>query len=149
MDTINVNPLVLAASLASVLLTGCAMNPDRPVAEPRVRGSACVFESTVSSFQPLDSTRLIIHGSGRNSVYLAEVSAGCFDLQHRWALALVDGDHNGQICGFGRDRVAYRDGGRVEQCLILGLERLSPERLKALELKHGLREKDKPAAGEP
>ncbi len=145
----NANPIVLAASLAGVWLGACAANPDRPVTEPRVRGDACVFESVISSFQSLDATRLIIYGPGRNSAYLAEVSAGCFDLQHRWALGLVDGDHNGQICGFGRDRVAYRYAGRAEQCLILGLDRLSPARLEALELKHGLREQDKPAAGEP
>lgn len=145
----NANPIALATVLASVLLGGCVTDPDRPAAEARTRGDACVFESTVSSFESLDTTRLIIHGIGRDSAYLAEVSAGCFGLQHRWALALIDGDHNGQICGFGRDSVAYRDGGRSEQCLILGLDRLTPERLKALQLAHGLRKPDKPAAGPP
>ena len=139
----------VATSLAGVLLAACATGPGRPAMEPPVRGSACVFESTISSFQPLDATRLIIYGPGRRNAYLAGVSAGCFDLQHRWALALVDSDRNGQVCGFGRDRVAYRDAGRIQECLILGLERLSPERLDALELKHGLRKPDEPPAGQP
>jgi hypothetical protein len=43
-------------------------------------------------------------------------------------LAAVDGDRNGQICGFGRDSIAYRNLGMVEDCRILGLEELSDER---------------------
>ena len=44
------------------------------------------------------------------------------------SLAAVDGDGNGQICGFGRDSVAYQRLGNVESCRILGLEQLSDER---------------------
>ena len=43
-------------------------------------------------------------------------------------LAAVDGDRNGQICGFGRDSLAYQNLGMVENCRILGLEQLSDER---------------------
>lgn len=146
----NTNRLILTAGLAGLLLGACAAAPgDRPAGAARARGNACIFESAVSSFQPLSMTQLIIYGRGRDNAYLAEVSAGCFELKHRWALTLVDGDHNSQICGFGRDRVAYGDGGRVEQCQILALERLTPERLEALEIRHGLRKEDAPAAAGP
>ncbi len=60
--------------------------------------------------------------------YLAEIAGGCFDVKGQSALAAVDGDRNGQICGFGRDSIAYRGLGRVENCRILGLEELSDER---------------------
>ncbi len=40
----------------------------------------------------------------------------------------MDGDRNGQICGFGRDSLAYQNLGMVENCRILGLEELSDER---------------------
>lgn len=145
----NATHFAFAAGLAAVLLGGCATDPARPAAVARSQGDACVFESTVSSFEPIDMTRLIIRGIGRDHAYLAEVSAGCFDLEHRWALAIIDGDRNGQICGFGRDSVAYRDGRRIEECRILRLDRLSPEQLDKLELEHGLRKPDKPAADAP
>lgn len=145
----NATHFVLAAGLAAVLLGGCATNQTRPAAVAGSRGDACVFESAISSFEPLDMKRLIIRGIGRDQAYLAEVAAGCFDLEHRWALAFIDGDHNGQICGFGRDRVAYRDGLRIEKCLILRLDRLTPEQLERVEPKHGPRTPHEPAAGTP
>ena len=40
----------------------------------------------------------------------------------------MDGDGNGQICGFGRDSVAYRRMGMVEDCRIMGMQELSDER---------------------
>ena len=49
-------------------------------------------------------------------------------MQSQYALAAVDGDRNGQICGFGRDSLAYRRLGMVEDCRILGMEQLSDER---------------------
>lgn len=139
----------LAAGLAGVLLAGCAAEPPRPGASARSAGDACLFESTVTSFQPVDLRRIIIHGLGRDSAYLAEVSSGCFDLERRWSLAVIDGDHNGQICGFGRDSIAYRDGHRLQRCRILRLDRLTPQELEALELKHGLRKPDPPVVPAP
>lgn len=133
----NTNRGLWLAGLAALWLAGCATDPARSGAASAPRGSACVFESTISGFEPIDMTRLIIYGIGRDQAYLAEVSAGCFDLEYRWQLALVDGDHNGQICGFGRDQVAYRQGSRLEQCQILRLDRLTPERRKALEQERG------------
>ena len=50
----------------------------------------------------------------------------------------MDGDRNGQICGFGRDSIAYRRLGMVEDCRILGMEQLSDER--RLELGLGVHE---------
>ena len=137
---------VFSAGLAAVLLGGCAADPARPTAAAGSRGDACMFESAVSGFEPVDMTRLIIRGIGRDHAYLAEVSAGCFDLEHRWALALIDGDSNGQICGFGRDSVAYRDGLHIDECRILKLDRLTPAQLETLKSVRGRRKPDKPAA---
>jgi hypothetical protein len=63
----------------------------------------------------------------------------------------VDGDRNGQICGFGRDSIAYRNLGRVENCRILGMQELTEERREELGLgapKTAPREKPAPAAAE-
>lgn len=140
MDAVH---FAFVAGLAAVLLGGCATDPARPAAATGSRGDACLFESSVSGFEPVDRTRLIIRGIGRDPAYLAEVSAGCLDLEQRWALAIIDGDGNGQICGFGRDSVAYRDGPRIEQCRILKLHRLTPAQFETLKSEHGRR---KPAA---
>jgi hypothetical protein len=99
-----------------------------------VRTNDCVFQSTVNDFHALDDRHVVLYGMGRSKAYLAELQGGCFDLRGQSTLASVDGDRNGQICGFGRDAMAYRHVGRVEQCRILGLEALSDERLVALGL---------------
>lgn len=98
------------------------------------RTSDCVFQSTVSDFNALDDTHVVLYSGGRRKAYLAQLEGGCFDIRSQSALAAIDGDQNGQICGFGRDAMAYRRMGRVEQCRILGLEALSDARRAALGL---------------
>jgi Family of unknown function (DUF6491) len=103
--------------------------PDRPT--PRIqmsRTSDCVFQRTIDDFEVIDNHYVVLYGGGRRKAYLAEIAGGCFDVKSRSALAAVDGDRNGQICGFGRDSIAYRNLGTVENCRILGLEELSEER---------------------
>ncbi len=104
-----------------------------------IRSSDCVFHSTISGFEPLDDRFVVLFGMGRRKAYLAEIAGGCFDMKNQHALAAVDGDGNGQICGFGRDSVAYERLGRVENCRILGLEELNEER--RVELGVGVPEK--------
>ena len=55
-----------------------------------------------------------------------------FDLSHQVTLAAIDGDGNGQICGYGRDSIAYEQFGRMESCRVMTLERLTDERLAAV-----------------
>lgn len=92
------------------------------------RTSDCVFQSTINGFEALDDRYVVLFASGSRKAYLADLSAGCLDVRNQSALAPVDGDGNGQICGFGRDSIAYRRMGLVEDCRILGLEQLSDER---------------------
>lgn len=92
------------------------------------RTSDCVFQSTISGFEALDDRYVVLFASGSRKAYLADLSNGCLDVRSQSALAAVDGDGNGQICGFGRDSIAYRRMGMVEDCRILGLEQLSDER---------------------
>ena len=92
------------------------------------RTSDCVFQSIISDFHAIDDRHVVLYASGRRKAYLAEIAGGCFDMENQYALAAVDGDRNGQICGFGRDSIAYRRLGMVEDCRILGMEQLSDER---------------------
>lgn len=118
------------------------------------RTSDCVFLSTISGFEALDDRYVVLFASGRRKAYLADLSAGCLDIRSQFALVPVDGDGNGQICGFGRDSIAYRRMGRVEDCRILGLEQLSDERRLALGVgvppkpKKDDKPEDKPGDGE-
>jgi hypothetical protein len=110
-----------------------------------IRSSDCVFQSTISDFHAIDDRFVVLYGMGRDKAYLAEIAAGCFDVDSQVTLASVDGDRNGQICGFGRDSLAYRDLGRLQNCRILGMEELSEER--RVELGLGARE-SKPKSDE-
>ena len=98
------------------------------------RTSDCVFQSSIDDYQTIDNRYVVFYAQGRRKAYLAEIAGGCFDIGSEPALAAVDGDRNGQICGFGRDAMGYRRMGQVEQCRILGLEALSDERREALGL---------------
>ena len=79
-----------------------------------LRTSDCMFQSTINGFNALDDRYVILYGIGRNQAYLAELAPGCFQIRATIALGAVDGDNNGQICGYGRDSLAYRDFGRTE-----------------------------------
>jgi hypothetical protein len=113
------------------------------------RTADCVFRSTVNDFRVLDDRHVVLFGMGRKRAYLAELTGGCFDVRYQSSLAVVDGDNNGQVCGFGRDSIAYERAGLVENCRITGLEQLTDERRLELGLGSTLpkprKEKEKPA----
>ena len=102
------------------------------------RTSDCVYQRTIDDFQAINDDYVVLYGMGRRKAYLVEIAGGCFDITHRASLAAVDGDRNGQICGFGRDSLAYQNLGMVENCRILAMEDLSDER--RLELGLGMPE---------
>jgi hypothetical protein len=149
--------------LAALILAGCASSgPQSQIGTEQkarqqqqyklTRTSDCVFQSTVSDFNALDDTHVVLYSGGQRKAYLAELEGGCFDIRSQSALAAVDGDGNGQICGIGRDAMAYRRMGRLEQCRILGLEALSDARREALGLgapkpKKAEKPKPEPAPG--
>ena len=90
--------------------------------------SDCVLHATISGIEPLDDRHIVLFGDGRRIAYLAEMDAGCFNIEMQTMFAAVDGDGNGKICGDGRDSLAYRRVNLVQNCLIVGLEELSDER---------------------
>lgn len=92
------------------------------------RTSDCVFQRSINDFQALDDNYVVLYAMGRRKAYLTQVAGGCFDVKGQSTLAAVDGDRNGQICGYGRDSLAYRRLGRVENCRILAMQELTDER---------------------
>lgn len=124
--------------LPLLALAACATTPDdasqdgqesAPQARKMQRTNDCMFQSTINGFNALDDRYLILYGLGQNQAYLAELAPGCFEIKNTNALGAVDGDNNGQICGYGRDSLAYREFGRTEECRIISLERLTDLRL--------------------
>ena len=130
----------LAAALLPLLASCVSHGPQSQIgtqakAEKQIRlkrSSDCVFVSTISDFTALDDRHVVLYSMGQRKAYLAEITGGCFEVKYQSQLGTVDGDNNGQICGFGRDSIAYRRMGIVEDCPIMGLEDLSAERREAL-----------------
>jgi len=124
---------LLLLALPIALLSACAAKPPQKGDAPRTaRTDACVFESQITGFEPLDDRHILLYGLGKKEPYLAEITPGCFDLQNQTALAAIDGDGNGQICGYGRDNIVYREFGRTESCRIMTLEKATEERIAAV-----------------
>lgn len=115
------------------LLSACASTPAQEEGSRTSRTDVCVFQSSITGFRPLDDRHVVLYdGAGNKNAYLAEITPGCFDLSHQVTLAAVDGDGNGQICGYGRDNIVYEQFGRMESCRVMTLERLTDERLAAV-----------------
>jgi hypothetical protein len=119
--------LVLAACVSSGPESQLGKQDKKSQRIEMTRTSDCVFQRNIDDFDALDDNYVVLYAMGRRKAYLAEI-AGCFDLKGQSSLAAVDGDRNGQICGFGRDSIAYRRLGTVEECRILAMQELSDER---------------------
>jgi Family of unknown function (DUF6491) len=122
-------PLLLLAACVSQGPTSQIGSEQQAAAEIEMaRTSDCAFQSTISGFDRVDDRHVVLYGLGHRQAYLAELSPGCFNVGMQATLAAVDGDGNGQICGYGRDSVAYRGLGKVEHCRIMALEKLTDDR---------------------
>jgi hypothetical protein len=123
----------LGLSLA-VLTAGASSEPQPQIGKDEVQkvekshSSDCVLQSIISGFEPLDDRHIVLFDADERKAYLAEMAAGCFNIEMQTMFSAVDGDRNGQICGDGRDSLAYRRVNLVQNCLIVGLEELSDER---------------------
>ncbi|HEU0225312.1 MAG TPA: DUF6491 family protein [Steroidobacteraceae bacterium] len=137
-----------ATLLALVLLAAAAPLPapgqSRPIGK-LARSNDCIFQSSISSFRVLDDRHVVLYGFGQREVYLAELGAACFDVESQSTLGTVDGDMNGQICGYGRDGISLRRFDRHEECRITALEKLSRARANLL---LGADEDEEPGQGQ-
>ena len=143
--------LLLAACVSSGPESQLGTQEKAPKRIEMSRTSDCVFHRNIDDFHAIDDNYVVLYSMGRRKAYLAEIAGGCFDVKGQNSLAAVDGDRNGQICGFGRDSIAYRNLGRLENCRILGMQELTEERREELGLgapKTAPREEPAPGATE-
>lgn len=120
----------LAFVMTAAATTAVAQAP--PAIGRVARTGDCVFESAIRSFRVLDDRHVVLIGYSQRDVYLAELAPGCFDVSSQSTLRTVDGDMNGQICGYGRDGIRFQQMAHLEDCRITALERLSRARAAAL-----------------
>jgi len=136
----------MKAMTLSLALLAAAPSPalaqDRPVGRV-ARTNDCIFQSSISSFRVLGDRHLVLYGFGQREVYLAELAPACLDVESQSTLGTVDGDMNGQICGYGRDGISFRRFSRREECRIMALERLSKARVDELLGEGGANDEDK------
>jgi hypothetical protein len=117
---------LLAASASSEPQSQIGKNEGQEV--EMSRASDCVAQATISRFEPLDDRHIVLSDKDEQKAYLAEMAAGCFNIEMQTMFIAVDGDGNGQICGDGRDSLKYRRLSMVENCRIMRLEELSDDR---------------------
>lgn len=125
--------LILAAG---VLTATTAMASSR--AAQTSNGNACVFFRTVHDYRPLDKHKLVVWGPGRKSAYLVELSMPLTDLNWTDQLALVDSNHDGQLCGFGMDRVVIGDTNFPQWSTIMSMKPLDEPALAQLEQQYNV-----------
>jgi Family of unknown function (DUF6491) len=116
-----------AASLAGVSAQAAATHA----------GNACVFSHSIQGFRALDRNKLVIWAPGRRTAYLVELSMPFGDLKFANQIAVIDRDHNGQLCGYGMDRIVV-DAGLREASTVMGVTRLDDAGLEALERQYGV-----------
>jgi hypothetical protein len=129
--------LGLAACASSGPESQLGRQDQKPKRIEMTRTNDCVFQRSIDGFDALDDNYVVLY-AGRRQAYLANITGSCLNVKGQSQLAAVDGDRNGQICGFGRDSIAYRGLGKVENCRIIGLQELSDE--QRIELGLGVRD---------
>lgn len=107
-------------------------------------GRACLFISTVGQFQTLDDRNLVIWAPGRRDAYHVELSIPLFSLRSSFQLAMIDRDHDGQLCGFSMDRIGVRDFDRPETATISRMTKLDDAGFMELEQKYDVKLRKSP-----
>jgi Family of unknown function (DUF6491) len=118
-----------AANLAAAAAAHAAVS--------RAADNACVFSSTIQDFRGLDHSKLVVWSPGRRNAYLVELSMPLTNLKFAQRLAVIDRDHNGQLCGYGMDRIVVDTGFR-EASTVMGVRRLDEAGIEALEQQYGV-----------
>lgn len=124
--------LVLTAALAAAL--GAQAGE-----KTRADDNACVFVRSIHDFKPLDRNTLVIWSPGRRNAYLVALGMPLPELKFAHRLAFVDRDHNGQLCGYGMDRVAVPGSGFHMPSTIMGMTRLDAARIAELEAQYDVK----------
>ena len=116
----------------AVPIAGCAPAVTSGDAGDRaagVRETDCVRTSQITDWDALDDRNIIVYASRRP--YHLELAQTCFGLDFETMIGLYDRRGDGQICGFGLDRVIV-DRAIPEGCSIAAVDELTDEQAEDL-----------------
>ena len=99
-----------------------------------------MFSRSVRDFTALDNQNLIIYAP-RSRPHHVVLTTPTLSLESEFAIGVRDGDGDGRICSFGRDRIII-DGVLVEEVQIRSIEQIDELDVEALRIEFGL---DEPA----
>lgn len=90
----------------AILLTCAGLLSHSTYATDAAKERDCLFVSQTQNWRVLDSQQLILWGPSQKVAYLVKLFAPVSDLPFSEALAFIDDDHDGMICGNGGDKIA-------------------------------------------
>jgi hypothetical protein len=135
-----------AASLALAFLSTPASAAEGAAKKDDNR---CIFAGTIDNWRGLDSRNLVIWAPNSKVAYHVTLGFALTDLKSTETLAVVDGNGDGRLCGFGMDQLVVTSGPYPEKATITGMTLLDDAGLAELGEKYkvNLAPKPKKAAG--
>lgn len=125
--------LGLAAAVSACATVSDGNAPPPPSGE-QISGTVCIFSDDIRSWRRLDDRNIIVYARARQP-YLVELFRPVPGLSYEFRVGFYDRD--GRLCPFGGDALIV-NGIQTEAYQIVGITRLSPERLQELLTEYGL-----------
>jgi hypothetical protein len=135
--------LPIAAGLLASSLALAAYASDKISSEVMAKGgddNACTWFRTIDDWRRLDDSNLIVWGPNKVP-YHVQLSMPLFDLSTAESIAFIDGNRDGQLCGFGMDRVVIPNAPIHESSTILGMTRLNDASVAQLDAQYHVKGK--------
>jgi hypothetical protein len=117
---------------ALVLLAGCATHGGKPASTAQDNsGNDCIFFASLNNWAVLDRTHLIVRPSSKEA-YLVDTAFPIEDLPWAPEILFVDGDHNGELCGYGMDEIVVPNSNVNNRATIASIRRVDDAELAKL-----------------
>jgi hypothetical protein len=142
-------PLIAGLLTSSLAFAANATGSVSAAVTPKPDDNACTWFRTIDNWQRLDDRNLIVWGPNK-AAYHIELSMPLSDLNSAESIAFIDGNRDGQLCGFGMDQVVVPHAPVFESATILGMTRLDDVGVRQLAAQYHVKSKraGKSEAGE-
>jgi len=131
---------VVAVFCSSVLLISCATTDDNPPRERDIdgRGSDCISIRTIRDYTPLDTSSLLVEGSG-NRFYYVTLGMSSFELRGSHRIGVESRDE--WLCPYGGDGLVFDGFSTMGPTSIRGISRITADQAEELLYRHGRKER--------
>jgi len=133
-------PIIAGLLASSMALAANAAGSVSSAITPKPDDNACTWFRTIDDWRRLDDRNLIVWGPNKVP-YHVELSMPLFDLGTTESIAFIDGNNDGQLCGFGMDRVVVPDAPIFESSTIMGMTRLTDANVAQLDAQYHVKSK--------